>query len=195
MNEFSKGAGKGMYSKKNKLIFTLITAFILFSTAPKACSVTELGDDFNNFSNASAYLLPALAFGLTVIKTDKPGTVQFVKSAGAAMAVTFTLKNAVNATRPNGESQSFPSSHATITVVSAEFLRIRYGWKYGLPAYFVASYVGYDRIRTNVHYPLDVAAGAVIAFVSANIFAKPYKGWAIQPVTGRNPGLRISRKF
>ena len=165
-------------------------------TVPRAHGVTELGDAFNNFSNDSAYILPAFAFGMTLIKKDKPGTLQFVESAGLAMGATFTLKYTLDTTRPNGEPHSFPSGHATITVVSAEFLYKRYGWKYGLPAYFVSAYVGYDRIRTNVHYPIDVLGGAAIAFVSAYTITKPYKGWTIQPSADKNTtGLKICRKF
>jgi hypothetical protein len=187
-----------MNRAKKVITFTLITALFCLSIVPQAHSqsVTELGDAFNNFSNASAYLLPAFVFGMTLIKKDKPGTVQFVESAGLAMGITFTLKYTINTTRPNGEPHSFPSGHATITVASAEFLRKRYGWKYGLPAYFVASYVGYDRIRTNVHYPIDVLGGATIAFVSTYVITKPYKGWTFQPVVdGNNCGIRISRVF
>ena len=158
--------------------------------------VTELGDAFNNFSNASAYLLPVFAFGMTLIKKDELGSAEFIDSAGLAMGITLTLKYSLDTTRPNGEAHSFPSGHATITVASAEFLYKRYGWKYGLPAYFVAAYVGYDRVRTNVHYPIDVLGGAAIAFVSTYMVTKPYKGWTIQPVMGEmSPGIRISRAF
>jgi hypothetical protein len=171
--------------------------FCLFSVRKvHGQDVTELGDFFNNFSNTSAYILPVFAFGMTLVEKDKPGSVQFVESAGASMGITFSLKYSVNTTRPNGEAHSFPSGHATITVVSAEFLRKRYGWKYGLPAYIVAAYVGYDRIRTDVHYPIDVAAGALIAFIGADLITKPYKGWTLHPVTkGQYLGVIISRTF
>ena len=187
-----------MNCAKNIFALTLITSFICLSAVPEVHSqnVTELGDTLNNIDNASAYLLPALAFTMTLAEKDKAGTLQFVESAGASMGITLTLKYTVTATRPNGEPHSFPSGHTTITVASAEFLYKRYGWKYGLPSYIVAAFVGYDRLRTNVHYPIDVAAGATIAFISANIFTKPYEGWAIQPVVKeKNLGIRISRVF
>jgi len=187
-----------MERAKDLIAFILITAIFSFSFVPdvRSQSVTELGDAFNNFSNASAYLLPAFVFGMTLVEKDKPGTVQFVESAGMAMGITFTLKYSLDTTRPNGEPHSFPSGHATITVVSAEFLYKRYGWKYGLPAYFVAAYVGYDRVRTNVHYPIDVLGGATIAFISAYTIAKPYKDWTVQPVTEKNElGVKVSRRF
>lgn len=173
----------------------ITTIFCLFSV-PEAGSVTEQGDMLNNIDNAVVYVLPAFAFGMTLVEKDKAGTLQFAQSAGTAMGITLALKYTVTSTRPNGEPQSFPSGHTTITVASAEFLYKRYGWKYGLPAYFIASYVGYDRLRTNVHYPIDVFAGATIAFVSTYMLTKPYKGWTIQPVVKeKNLGIRMSRAF
>jgi len=83
---------------KKAIIFTVAAALFCFTFAPEArCQsvtefgVTELGDAFNNFSNASAYLLPAFVLGVTLVKKDKDGTYQFVESASAAMGTTLIL--------------------------------------------------------------------------------------------------------
>ncbi len=40
----------------------------------------------------------------------------------------------------------------SISFASAEFVRNRYGWRYGLPAYVLASFVAYSRVEANQHY-------------------------------------------
>jgi membrane-associated phospholipid phosphatase len=72
----------------------------------------------------------------------------------------------------------------------------RYGWQYGVPAYVITVYVAYDRVRSNDHYPIDVVAGAAIAFLSSYIFTTPYKGWAFEPAMhAGNLGIRIRKSF
>jgi len=44
-----------------------------------------------------------------------------------------------------------------------------------MPAYLLASYVGYTRIEARKHDIYDVIGGATIAVISAYIFVKPFK--------------------
>jgi len=120
--------------------------------------------------------LPALALGSTFIypSDDKPYW-QFAKTYILANAVSFGLKVSINETRPNGGNYSFPSGHTTSAFAGASFLYLRYGWKIGIPAYLLASYVGYTRIYARKHYWWDVAAGATIGIGSALLFVKPYQ--------------------
>jgi len=131
---------------------------------------TELSGDIIYVS------LPAIALGSTCFyqADDKPHW-QFLKTIATTTLVTKGLKTLVNETRPNGEKYSFPSGHTGIAFAGAGFLQIRYGWKIGIPAYLLASFVGYSRIETGKHYIWDVAAGAVIGMGSAAIFTKAYK--------------------
>ena len=138
-------------------------------------------DGMTNTGDVMAYVLPATALGLTAYFKDGEGAWEFTESATITMAVTFGLKYAIHSRRPNGEPHSFPSGHAAITFSSAEFLRKRYGWKYGVPAYVFASLVGYSRVRAHVHYFRDVAAGAAIGMATTYFATKPYHGWQIQP--------------
>jgi membrane-associated phospholipid phosphatase len=102
----------------------------------------------------------------------------------------------VNETRPDGGSHSFPSGHSSISFSSAEFMRERYGWAYGLPAYAAASFAGYSRVESREHYTHDVVAGAAIGIVSSYIFTKPYKGWNVQVDTGvKYYGISLSRTW
>lgn len=153
-------------------------------------------DGFTNTSDVMAYVLPATALGLTAYFKDREGAWEFSESAAITMAVTFGLKYSVHARRPTGEAHSFPSGHAAITFSSAEFMRKRYGWKYGVPAYVFASVVGYSRVRAHEHYFRDVAAGAAIGVVTTFIVSKPYRGWNIKPeLAAGYRGLSVYRNF
>jgi len=153
-------------------------------------------DGFTNTGDVMAYVLPATALGLTAYFKDGEGAWEFSESAAITMAVTFGLKYTIHARRPNGDPHSFPSGHAAITFSSAEFMRKRYGWQYGVPAYLFASLVGYSRVRAHEHYFRDVAAGAAIGITTTYFLSKPYQGWKIQPRLGAGYcGLRVSRDF
>jgi membrane-associated phospholipid phosphatase len=152
------------------------------------------GDAIQSAGDALQLALPAAAGGMTLWYRDWPGTLQFGASAGVTLGVTYLLKYTVNETRPNGGSQSFPSAHTSISFSAAEFMRKRYGWEYGIPAYAAASFVAYSRVEANEHHPRDVIAGAGIGIISSYIFAKPYKGWQVQAdADGKYFGVRLSK--
>ncbi len=153
-------------------------------------------DGFTNTGDVMAYVLPAAALGFTAYFKDGDGAWEFGESATITMAVTFGLKYSIHSRRPTGEAHSFPSGHAAITFSSAEFMRKRYGWKFGVPAYIFASLVGYSRVRAHEHYFRDVAAGAAVGIATTYMVSKPYQGWNIQPeLNARHRGLSVYRNF
>lgn len=129
-------------------------------------------------------------------RRDAQGTVQFAESVGLTLGTTYILKYSVNEQRPNGGSQSFPSAHSSISFSAAEFMRKRYGWEYGIPAYALASFVAYSRVEAGEHYAHDVIAGAAIGIASSYIFTRPYKGWRVQlEGDAKYLGVRLSRSW
>lgn len=77
--------------------------------------------------------------------------------------VTFIIKKSVGRTRPDGSNNlSFPSGHTSAMTAIAGVLQKRHGWKAGIPAYLLATYVAVTRIKTQKHYASDVLAGATI---------------------------------
>ena len=134
--------------------------------------------------------LPVAALGLTFLlqapERAPDGTVHFDPYAGLdfdfglngsprhdlalafarAELATYTLKYAVDAQRPNGGGQSFPSGHTALAFTGAEFIRKTYGLGWGLPAYLMAGFVGWSRVASNNHYPRDVIAGAALGILS-----------------------------
>jgi len=149
---------------------------------------TYAGDAIETAGDILQYVIPATAGGLTLGYGDYRGTLQFGESFALTEGVTYGLKYTVHETRPNGSSQSFPSGHTSASFCGAEFIRKRYGWELGIPAYAAASFVAYSRVEANEHYPHDVIAGAAIGILSSFIFTKPYKGWEVKTEAG--PGLR-----
>ncbi len=75
-----------------------------------------------------------------------------IQAQALAEAMTFGVKFSVRRTRPDGSERSFPSGHASVSFASATVLQRHFGWKVGIPAYAVASYVAASRIQTNRHY-------------------------------------------
>ena len=156
----------------------------------------KAGDGIETAGDVLFLVLPATAAGLTIGYKDGAGALQFGESAALTLGVTYGLKYTVNETRPNGEKHSFPSAHTSISFSAAEFMRKRYGWEYGVPAYLAASFVAYSRVESREHHVQDVVAGAGIGILSSYIFTKPYKDWHVQAEAGdKYYGIRLSRTW
>ncbi len=81
--------------------------------------------------------------------------------------VTQAIKYSVGRARPDASSHaSFPSGHASGTFATATVFHRRYGWKAGLPAYGIASWVAASRLSENKHFLSDVVFGAVIGLAA-----------------------------
>ena len=75
-------------------------------------------------------------------------------------------KVAVGRRRPDGTRFSFPSGHASISFATATVLQRRLGWKAGVPASAMATYVAASRLSENKHYLSDVVVGAALGIIS-----------------------------
>ena len=75
----------------------------------------------------------------------------------------------------DGGDQSFPSGHASISFAGATFLQKRYGWRYGIPAFLAAAFVGYSRVESDEHWTKDVLGGAAIGIASGWIFTSRFR--------------------
>ncbi len=70
-------------------------------------------------------------------------------------------KYTVQRDRPDhSNSMSFPSGHSASAFATATVLQRYYGWKVGVPAYALGSYVALARMSWNKHHATDVVMGA-----------------------------------
>ena len=87
-----------------------------------------------------------------------------------AQTLTTGMKASVRRGRPDGTEFSFPSGHTSVTFAAATVLQRHFGWKTGVPAYAVASYVAASRVHDKRHFLSDVTFGAALGIVS---------GWSV----------------
>jgi membrane-associated phospholipid phosphatase len=155
-------------------------------------------DSVEKSGDALAVLIPAIGLGSTLFYEEGyDGTIQFLESFATAQLTTVVLKNVTNKERPNGACcKSFPSGHASAAFMGAAFIHERYGWKYAVPAYVGAAYVGHTRVHADKHYWVDVVAGAAIGVASSFYFTEPYKGVTLSPMVDSDAyGIEVSARW
>ena len=89
-----------------------------------------------------------------------------IRAQVLAQAMTAGIKLAARRDRPDGGEYSFPSGHTSVTFATATVLQRNFGWKAGIPAYGLASYVAASRVHVKRHFLSDVAFGAAIGVVA-----------------------------
>jgi membrane-associated phospholipid phosphatase len=171
----------------------LILVVLAFGNADAARAAA---DDIETAGDILQDLLPAATAGALIGHRDTEGAGQFGESFALTLGTTYALKYVIDEKRPNGGHYSFPSGHTSSSFSCAEFLRERYGWEYGLPAYLAATFVGYSRVESRNHYAHDVAAGAAIGILSSYLFTTPFRGWQVA-LSGdrRSLGVTFSRAW
>jgi membrane-associated phospholipid phosphatase len=118
-------------------------------------------------SDVGRAALVAAALGVPLVQGDGDGALQAAGSIVAAKALSYGLKEAFPELRPDrSDRKSFPSGHTSVSFAGAATLQNRYGWKVGLPAQFVAAFVGFARVKADKHHWYDVVAGAAIGEAS-----------------------------
>jgi membrane-associated phospholipid phosphatase len=88
------------------------------------------------------------------------------RAQAVAQAMTFAVKLSVRRMRPDGTTLSFPSGHTATTFASATVLQRHFGWKFGVPAFGIATYVAASRVQAKRHFLSDVAFGAALGIVA-----------------------------
>lgn len=152
-----------------KYIFSLILTLIIATTNTNAQFVKKSTD--------VVCLIPsAVAAVNTLARHDRKGMLQLGLSSATCIVVNYGLEAMITKERPDGTgNHAFPSTHTAAAFNGATFLMRRYGWKWGVPAYAVATYVGWGRIYSDRHDIWDVLGGAALGAGTALIFTRPYK--------------------
>ena len=159
-------------------IFACALACFLCGALPAGASST-----METAGTGVAIALPLVAGGLTVWKDDWQGSAQLAVSTILTVGTVYGLKHVVRECRPFAEPcshnssnwDSFPSDTSALAFAPAQFLWQRYGWRYGIPAYAAAAFVGYSRVDAKKHHWWDVATSAAISLGYNELFTTRYR--------------------
>ena len=143
-----------------------------------AADVFEPSGGRHDFFRAGATIGDGLeqgAFALAMYASGRLSHRTALSAAGADLidaqivngVLTQGIKVATDRRRPSGGPHSFPSGHTSATFATAEVLREHFGWRWGVPAYAVGTYVSVSRMVDNKHWASDVVFGVAIGLVSA----------------------------
>ena len=139
------------------------------------CSATIYSQTkVRNIGDALQLGVPLSAFAYAEVSGDRKGSIQLLKSLAVQTSSTIILKRVFNRKRPNGQNYSFPSGHTSLAFVGSTFFWKRYGWKRGVPATVLATFVAFSRVYGDDprHHVSDVFAGAGLGALSALIFTR-----------------------
>lgn len=105
----------------------------------------------------------------------------------------LAIKNLINRTRPyltynipiiiNAPFESsFPSGHA-LSSFTAAFVILKFSKNYGISALILASLIAFSRLYLFVHYPSDIFAAFILAFLVVFLANKLYLKYYFQRTT------------
>lgn len=161
--------------KINRILTIFIVLLSSLSVFGQQIEVSSGRKNVRTSGDIMAGVTPVACIATVLILQDWTGMKQGALAAATTLGVSYGLKYLVGKERPDkSDDHSFPSLHTSISFTGAAFIQKRYGWKWGIPAYAVASYVGWSRVHSKKHDWWDVAAGAAIGIGSAYIFTHPY---------------------
>ena len=138
-----------------------------FSSSERLGTMLHSGETIGGARTQLAGAVATYALGRII---DKPKVTAVGADLIRAQIVTQTLtagiKMAVQRDRPDGTQYSFPSGHASVTFATATVLQRDLGWKVGVPAYGLATFVAASRVQRKRHFLSDVAFGAALGIVA-----------------------------
>ncbi len=144
--------------------------FLTAATTPPAHAGEKTWNDAGSITRDA---LVIAAFGVPLAQSDWDGTLQAGGSLVAAAGVTAGLKQVFPERRPDGsDNKGFPSGHTSVSFAAAATLQNRYGWKVGLPAQALATFVGLSRVEARKHHVHDVLVGAAIGEASGFLITR-----------------------
>ena len=170
------------------ILFAITMLMLCLSVNGQELKVTGSRKAVRTSGDVLVFITPVASLATVLATQDWQGLKQGVFTGVTTLGVTYALKYLVKKERPDfSDNHSFPSMHTSVSFAGAAFIQRGYGWKWGIPAYAVSTYVGWSRVYGKKHDWWDVAAGAVIGAGSAYIFTRPFAkkhNLSISPVAG-----------
>lgn len=178
----------------------LLTLFICFLGSAQEVELSGSRKAVRTSGDVLAFVTPVASLATVLALQDWQGLKQGALAGVSTIGVTYALKYLVKKERPDrSDNHSFPSMHTSVSFAGAAFIQRRYGWKWGIPAYAISTYVGWSRVYGKKHDWWDVAAGAAIGAGSAYIFTRPFAkkhNLSISPVASdKHFGVYASMTF
>ena len=185
---------------RERILTVLTICLLTFSLQAQTLEVSNSRKAVRTSGDVGAILLPVAGLTAILIEKDWQGLKQGLFAEATTLGVTFALKEIVKKERPDhSDNHSFPSMHSSVSFTAAAFIQRRYGWKWGIPAYVLSTYVAWSRVYGKKHDGWDVLAGAAIGIGSSYIFTRPFAKkhkLTLSPVAGDGHyGLYASMKF
>lgn len=138
---------------------------------------------YRTSGRAVAYVLPAIAGGVTIYKRDWKGLAQLTVVTGLTYATAYSLKQIVRSCRPYAKPctpggsgwDSFPSTTSAIGSASSSFMWRRYGWEWGVPMFVASAYPSYALQKSHQNKIWDGVASTAIAFTLNRLLTPRYQ--------------------
>lgn len=173
-------------------------SILLIATAVTVTPASASDHGWSTASSVGRDVLVGAALGVPAAQNDWTGDLQAAESILLAGGAAYGLKRIFPEERPDrSDRHSFPSGHAAVSFAAAATLENRYGWKAGLPAFVVASFVGAGRVESRKHHWYDVAVGAAIGTGSGFLLtSKRTGGVRLVPFAdSQGGGISLATRF
>lgn len=130
-------------------------------------SLSKFGDLAGQMLPNALYAIGQTLAGASGDKYGYSRAMGMLKASAYSSGVTTVLKYSIREPRPGASTDrnSFPSGHSTTAFAFGGYVYEEHGWKWGVPALALASFVGVSRINDNRHYLHDVLAGTTIGLM------------------------------
>ena len=154
--------------KRSWPLLALLTV-LLACAAPTSANDLSLAEAVSDWTAPVVLGVDALAWGDAFGEraADRLAP-DLTRALAYSTAATWLLKVTINAPRPNGGDQGFPSGHTSMAFAFARTLSAHEP-QWTVPAYAFATAVGWSRLRTDAHSLDQVLAGALVGWLAADL--------------------------
>ena len=185
---------------KEKIVTLLTICLLASSIEAQTLEISNQRKAIRTSGDVGAVLLPVAGLAALLIENDWQGLKHGLFAGATTLGMTYALKYIVKKERPDhSDNHSFPSMHSAVSFTAASFIQRRYGWKWGIPAYALSSYVAWSRVYGKKHDTWDVLTGAAIGIGSGYLFTRSFAQkhqLTLSPITGQNQyGIYASMSF
>lgn len=160
------------------LLLAVLCALLIASPGPAAAGGVRFGltnAQLTNLGDGIEYGLPVIALGVTAVHKDWTGAAQLAVLTASTVGISFAIRSLVKKTSPDGsDHRSFPSIEASFGSPAEHYLWTRYGWEYGVPAFFLEHAGNYFLDRAKKHKIQDGLAVTAFSTVLDHFMVTRY---------------------